>query len=266
MNKDYTQTGFIFASTEDRSPTLIQRGTNGEMMHHSGGAASETRYIYKSVIADCLKLNLPSFKTSVVGLGLGYIEISWAMEIRNWLLQQSPNLQSSELQEPKSEAFSLVSYEVDAGLIESFQSWLAGRSGAGSNSYIYDQICETLDASSPVAEIQEILFQNFKRYPVQGDFFSEYEKDNSFNLICFDAFSQQTSQQLWTVEFLTRFLAESAHEDCALTTYACTGALKKALRDNGFQVIQRPAFRGYRDSTLALRGRFKPLASLYQTS
>ncbi|MBY0451839.1 MAG: hypothetical protein K2P92_02310, partial [Bdellovibrionaceae bacterium] len=91
-------------------------------------------------------------------------------------------------------------------------------------------------------------------------------KDNSLNLICFDAFSQQTSQELWSPDFLTRFLAESAHEDCVLTTYACTGHLKKALRDNGFEVIQRPAFRGYRDSTLALRGRFKSLASLYRTS
>ena len=253
MNTEYTQTGFVFASTEDGSPTLLQLGEKGEMMHHSGGAASETRYIYKSVIAHCLAESPKQLKTCVVGLGLGYIEMCWAMELASQNLKASENI-------------SLVSYEIDRGLIESFGSWIHGYSEASQNGYVYDQIAKSLDAEIEVKAVKEALDFNFRLRPVKGDFATDYEKDNSLNLICFDAFSQQTSQELWSPDFLTRFLAESAHEDCVLTTYACTGHLKKALRDNGFEVIQRPAFRGYRDSTLALRGRFKSLASLYRTS
>ena len=253
MNTEYTQTGFVFASTEDGSPTLLQLGEKGEMMHHSGGAAAETRYIYKSVISHCLaeSQNMP-LKTCVVGLGLGYIEMSWAMEARTCC----PGPDLSRL---NPSDISLVSYEVDQGLIDSFQSWVFGTANETSNSYIYDQIFQSLNVAVPIEEVKNILAQNFTSFPVKGDFSVEYEKDNSLNLICFDAFSQQTSQKLWSLDFLTRFLAESAHPDCVLTTYACTGRLKKALRDNGFEVIQRPAFRGYRDSTLALRGRFKSL-------
>lgn len=256
MNAEYTQTGFVFASTEDGSPTLLQLGEKGEMMHHSGGAASETCYIYKSVISRCLAVDPEKpLKTCVVGLGLGYIEMSWAMEARAWC--PGPDL---------NPRLSLVSYEVDLGLIDFFQRWVLGGSTETPNSHVYDQISKSLDPNFPVQEVKDILARNLELQPIQGDFLTDYEKDNSLNLICFDAFSQQTSQQLWTFEFLNRFLAEGAHADCVLTTYACTGALKKALRENGFEVIQRPAFRGYRDSTLALRGRFKSLASFYQTS
>ena len=130
-------------------------------------------------------------------------------------------------------------------------------------SSVYNQISKSLDAEADVEKVRKILADNFDIHPIKGDFAMEYEKDNSLNLICFDAFSQQTSHELWSLEFLDRFLAESAHEDCVLTTYACTGNLKKALRENGFKVIRRPSFKGYRNSTLALRGRFKSLEKLY---
>jgi hypothetical protein len=253
MNNEYTQTGFVFASTEDGSPTLIQLGEKGEMMHHSGGAAAETRYIYKSVIAHCLAESPERLKTCVVGLGLGYIEMCWAMEIDSHNLKVSENI-------------SLISYEIDQGLIESFQSWVDSNSVNSPNASIYDQISKSIDADVSIQTVKVALENNFNRYPVKGNFAAEFEKDNSLNLICFDAFSQKTNQELWTPEFLNRFLVESAHADCVLTTYACTGHLKKALRDNGFEVIQRPAFIGYGDSTLALRGRFKSLASLFRTS
>ncbi len=253
MNTEYTQTGFVFASTEDGSPTLLQLGEQGEMMHHSGGAAAETRYIYKSVIAHCLAASPKQLKTCVVGLGLGYIEICWAMELASQNLNVSENI-------------SLISYEIDQGLIKSFQSWVNSNPENSPNAPIYDQISKSIDADISIQTVKEALEFNFNRQSIKGNFAAEYVKDNSLNLICFDAFSQKTNQELWTPEFLSRFLVESAHEDCVLTTYACTGYLKKALRDNGFEVIQRPAFIGYGDSTLALRGRFKSLASFYRTS
>ncbi len=248
MNTHITQTAFSpqfrIEITQDGSPTLQQTNEAGEMMHHSDGAASETKYIYKSVIEHSLKLN-PQFKTCVVGLGLGYIEISWAMALISQGLK--PNKQ-----------LSLVSYEISEDLINSYKSWLNANS---TNSSIYSQIVKCLDSTQNEVEVKNILKSNTLR----GDLIKNYDQDNSINLICFDAFSRKASEELWTPEFLTQFFKKTAHEDCVLTTYACTANLKRALKENGFSIILRPSFNGKRDATLALKGHFMSLQSFYQT-
>lgn len=245
MNKAFTQTGFDFELTEDGSPTLHKHGENGEKMHHSGGAAAETRYIYKTVIEKALTVQ-SQLRVSVVGLGLGYIEISWAQVLLK--LGQKPG--------------GLVSYEIDGGLVKSFQEWLSAEGAVDAS--VYTSISKHLEPEAPVAGIRELLKENFTLFPVRGDIRKDLHTDNSFQIVCFDAFSRKASEELWTEEFLNQFLKVSCHQDCVFTTYACTGALKKALRENDFTVMRRPGFGGKRDSTVALRGTFKTSESLFR--
>jgi len=234
MKNEFAQTPFTIEITEDGSPTL-RLPDDGESMHHSGGAAAETEYIYKSVIEEALQ-RLPDLKLAVVGLGLGYIEISWAIAC----LKKNKNLQSQ-----------FISFETDEGLKKNFLNWL--------NHFeisIYDDVVRAMDPAAEVGKIKEILRKNLEKNPLKGNLLTDFAKDNSYNLICFDAFSRKTSEALWTEEFLTRFLAECAHDNCVLTTYACTGALKRALKANGFTLIDRLRFKSSRESTLAVRGFF----------
>jgi hypothetical protein len=243
MNNAFEQTRFTIEFTEDGSPTL-RLPSEGESMHHSGGAATETEYIYKSVIGSALN-RYPEAKLAVVGLGLGYIEISWAIEAIKLNLQK------------KSE---FVSFETEFELKNIFLKWIESDSEK-----IYDSVCKSLDEKIKITEIKEAIKYSLEKNKLRGDLCSEYDQNKSYNILCFDAFSSKTSGSLWTEEFLNDFIKKSCHETCVFTTYACTGVLKRVLRANGFTLLERVGFKGKRDSTLAVRGGFNS-SGIFRTS
>lgn len=248
MNKERTQTPFLLEPTQDGSPTL-RSVESGESMHHSGGAALETEFIYKTPIELALK-HLNVCHVHVLGLGLAYIEITWAIEC----------IKSNKLKKNEN---SLSSFEIEAGLVENFISWLNTEDTQDS---VYDQICKHLDSEVQITEIKEILLRNFGQHPVKGDLRAHYKDSPKANLICFDAFSNKTTQELWSEEFLDAYVKSCANEDCIFTTYACTGILKRVLKKNGFEMIPRYRFKGWKDSTFAVRGIFKSVETPYRTS
>ncbi|MEQ1723141.1 MAG: MnmC family methyltransferase [Pseudobdellovibrio sp.] len=232
MKNSFEQIRFELEITKDGSPTL-RLPNSGESMHHSGGAASETLYIYKSVIDQALE-KLKTSKTCVVGLGMGYIEISWALA----LLEQNK----------ASDLHTITSFEIVEELRNSFKSWLSEDSPA-----IYDEVVKAFRADDKSKSIKNILNRNSIEFDILN--FSEKQK---WNIICYDAYSSKTEKILWSEEFLNQFLQQHAAEDCIFTTYACTGVLKKVLAANHFEIIRRPAFSGKGSHcTMAHRGIFK---------
>jgi hypothetical protein len=225
---------FITELTADQSPTLrsvqsIEGVSVPESMHHSGGAAAETEYIY----GEAIKLGLSIQKKlnfSVVGLGLGYIEI---------LISSLASGQQ------------ISSYEIDPELRINFQNWING----DDEFEIYDQVCRSLKLDS---EFVRHSFKNNKLI-LNAELNLEIIFTEKNHIICFDAFSAKTSGSLWTEGFLDYFISNACADDCIFTTYACTGLLKRALVRQGFQLIPRSGFTGKRDSTLAVRGTFKTL-------
>lgn len=222
---------FITERTADGSPTLrglelFAGSTMPESMHHSGGAASESEYIYGWVIRQALAVR-QEIDFLVVGLGLGYIEIL----ISSLVTDRQIN-----------------SYEIDSQLREHFLNWTKG----SKDFPIYDEVCISLKLEP------ELTLQNLKSNHL--NLFAELNMQTTFknksHVICFDAFSQKTSGSLWTEEFIDYFLQNACAPDCVLTTYACTGLLKRTLEKHGFKVIKRPGFTGKRDSTWAVRGIF----------
>lgn len=246
---------FVIELTADGSPTLRLKNSNHQLqekepesrpesMHHSGGAASETLYIYtkpfKNSLTAVTELKLKDFSIGVVGLGLGYIELSFIQHLKD-----QPSFSTS-----------LLSFEKKTELIEKITAWLKGK-----NNSTYELICEKLGV-----EKEQILerIQNLD-WKKRGLLNFETQVSKPFNFVAYDAFSQATDGPLWTDDFLDFFLTNLCGKDCVFSTYACTGILKRALQRNGFLFIKRHGFNGKRDATLALRGQFKSLQNLFQS-
>jgi hypothetical protein len=78
-------------------------------------------------------------------------------------------------------------------------------------------------------------------------------KKGPFSIILYDAFSSETSPELWQEEFLKNFIEKAAAPHSFFATYASTGTLKRALKAKGFALKKKPGFSGKRESTLAIR-------------
>ena len=220
--------------TQDGSPSLLWRDQNStvaitEAMHHSGGALSESLYIYGQPIQWAFAEGLT--KVASVGLGLGYNEF---LSFKN----ESPSL------------ICVHSYEKDTGLVEQFRVFL--QTGTGP---VYKKILELLTAAELYTDLRERIWQAHQesRLQVRGCLETDSRQDR-YGLILYDAFSSKRSPQLWSEDFLCQWLREHAQDRCLFASYACTGALKRALRANGFTLLDRRGFHGKRASTLAFRG------------
>lgn len=238
---------FQFEATEDGSPTarILEPGseTPSEAMHSLRGAFSETVYIYGAALNRASHERFPERVLSM-GLGLGYVELlSSAIALR-------------DLRKLEGESFEIV-----PELRDYFKAWVT-REGECPEDFqkAYDDICERT--------AKEILGDAAKSNDIRSSFAAALESDtwflrhdlsaetrfaHPFGTICFDAFSSKSTPDLWTEEFLLEFLKKAAAPSCVLSTYACTGSLKRALKSEGFEITIREGFSSKRDSTFAVR-------------
>lgn len=245
---------FVIELTADGSPTLRLKKSNElhpekmpESMHHSGGAAAETLYIYtgpfKNTLSALAELKQNQLSIGVIGLGLGYIELSILQN-----LSLNPAISAN-----------LTSFEKETELVDAFNSWFNGNTNA-----TYDLICEKLSIDKKrIFEYSKS--QTGSEQVILGELTTNSFTRNPFHFVAYDAFSQYTDGPLWADEFLDFFLNKMCADDCVFVTYACTGNLKRALQRNGFLFIKRLGFNGKRDATLALRGKFMSLQRLFQS-
>lgn len=241
-------TPFEVVVTDDGSYTA--RIGAGETMHSMRGALGETVYIYGSAFERIHQMLHAEAKTPRIlslGLGLGFVEIVAAAVAVKF---ETP--------------LSGESFELDPRLIQSFKNWVAG--GAQIPGHIphmaYDKslaMTATAYSLSPNL-IQEKLKNALSDQtwvlsgPLRPDTFQNRSvEQRCFNAVAFDAFSSKSTPELWTREFLDPFLKEACDSNCVLSTYACTGHLKRALVDAGFTLEIREGFASKRDSTLAWR-------------
>ncbi len=244
--KSWSDIGFEIEITADGSPTLrllqskYPDAAHGESMHHSGGACAETLLIYGSPIKEILRKTSRS-RFVIVGLGLGYIEMTIARE--------------ALLQEKKSSDIGLItSFESVPELREFFVSWLWGRFLAPQVAAVYDQVAAHLTRGTnlEISSLKDFLRPHFKKADqIQGALDHDFSTQERYHGILYDAFSSKTSPHLWEESFLLRFLQEFPDPKFSqFSTYACRASLKNALAQAGFQVIVRPGFQGKRNSTL----------------
>jgi hypothetical protein len=244
---------FQVIPTADGSPTA--RLGEGETMHSLRGAFGETVYIYGTALDRATALLADSMADSPrvlsLGLGLGYIEILSAA----YSLKNNVGL--------FGESFELV-----PELISSFKSWLNEEAVSPMVPFsVYDDILNrtasavsdstglTREAAISTTEIKDrlrsaVLNSDWLLRPALD---LETEFTQAFHCVAFDAFSSKSTPELWSREFLDHFLKSACGNACVLSTYACTGHLKRALIDAGFALEIREGYASKRDSTLATR-------------
>jgi hypothetical protein len=234
LEQAWLEKKFEVVWTEDGSPSL-KSASGYEVMHHRGGAFSETQLIYGNVVREVMDKGGESFLS--VGLGLGYNEFVVADEalLRN---KQGVFLRSFET-EP----------ELKANLLEFV---LAGGVPQNPAQEIYRIILERFKMGS---EVPAYLAHAYKAgmWILDGALDGKTQFPKPAQGILFDAFSSRTSPELWTEDFLLHFFAAATDEYCLVSTYACTGALKRALKQREFEIVLREGFHGKRNSTLGRR-------------
>ncbi|MBN8539614.1 MAG: hypothetical protein J0L82_04435 [Deltaproteobacteria bacterium] len=240
---------FQFVETADGS--LTARLGESETMHSLRGAFNETVYIYGTAFAVAQnELGIKEPTVFSLGLGLGYVEI----------LSAALALKSGAV--PRGKSFELIEE-----LNTSFKSWALAKVLKPTMTPdvfvlpdIYDQIARrTCDAMKSELVTPDTVCRAIgnalleKSWTLSGPLTPQTEMTRKFDCIAFDAFSSKSTPELWTREFLDHFLATACNQSCVLSTYACTGNLKRALVDAGFELRIREGYASKRDSTLAVR-------------
>jgi tRNA U34 5-methylaminomethyl-2-thiouridine-forming methyltransferase MnmC len=273
LNSFLSEKGYFLELTADGSPTL--RWGQGESMHHSGGAASESIYIYQTALDFFFSLQKTEivsrdsqkeigdveawlWKSSLLGsldelsdkitvmslgFGLGYNELIVSM----WAL--SNNIPANKIR--------LVSYEKDHFLYEEFQKWLESSEKA-KMTVVYDLILnKIIEFNLAINLTVDDIKTNLRQWLLDGCWEQESALQNvnqindKFNIFLFDAFSNKTTPHLWESNFLDELLKNKIKAPCVFSTYACRGELKRTLAANDFRVVRRQGFKGKRDATLA---------------
>ncbi len=219
--------------TGDGSPTL-SLGPTWEHMHALEGAFTETQYIYQPTIEKAFTaVKNPVFLS--LGLGLAYNELLIAFESLKH--GQTPEM--------------IASYESVIPLRENFQDWLENKQAALSP--VYDEITNLYSAKYAIsaASVKTFLAQMLQNGKLKLFGAVEGEVPPASHAILFDAFSNKTSPELWDEDFLNNFFAKSSALPCFVSTYACNGKLKRALRANSFTLDIQPGFGRKRHSVFA---------------
>lgn len=238
MDQVWAPYGYEIMTTEDQSPTLhwVNSETK-EHMHHRGGAYSETQLIYGNPLRD--NLDHGGRSAISVGLGLGYNEILCAVECLQRKISPSQ--------------FRLLSFESEAILRDRFLAWIQGRE----QFEIYETVLGFYlkDTSLTSEQVKSWLHQAHQSgfWKSREALGADVQLTEKFHVIFYDAFSAKTSPHLWDESFLTKFFAQACHKVATVTTYACLGNLKRALKANGFEIIVREGFKSKRNSTLGIR-------------
>lgn len=240
--------GFEIENTADASLTLrllkptYPDAAHGESMHHSGGAWAETLLIYGTPIREVLQ-EVSEARFLIVGLGLGYIEMTIAREA---LL----------LGKTSAAVLEITSFESVPELRKFFFLWVHGKKAELPEEIYqtYQSVAQSVVSGTDlkVENLQNFLKDIFKEENLlRGALEENSSFQGSYHGIMYDAFSSKTTPHLWDENFLEKFLTSVADRSfCLFSTYACRVSLKSALAKAGFEVIVRPGFQGKRNSTL----------------
>jgi hypothetical protein len=244
LEMSWKEIGFTLEKTQDQSWTLRQTETSrpeydsGQSMHHTGGAWSETVYLYQPVLAQMKKWQLKNPALLSVGLGLGYVELLVARE----LLPQD---------------YSLLSYETVPELRDYFLTWLKGEPLPQEVEFTYNEVGQRVADQDLelLGNIKGSLLKAWERgqWKIEKALEDYTPTAQKYDGFMYDAFSQAVSPQLWEEEFIFRFLKDMAQTRACLSTYSCNGPLKRALKRNQFDMEIRAGFLGKRNCTWAVR-------------
>lgn len=250
MNRNILETYQIYI-TGDGSPTLyFSRDTDNyvEKMHNAKGAYAESLYIYGDALDMTLGWPIPWHEHPLtigsLGLGLAYNEI---ISVARIIKKQN----SSEATIP----FRLISFEKDPALTQELTQWLNDEATLLAEHYQWILERTATDHSIETKELKLALKTAVQQnhWQIRGEFPRQVTDKDLFHIFYYDAFSNKMSPELWTDEVLDQFIRNHTAPSSLISTYAATGAMKRALKNNQFKLQERPGFGGKRESILGIR-------------
>lgn len=227
-----------------------------EPMHSSKGAWSETLTIYEPALRIAIesKISNSPLRIASIGLGLGYNEILSV----GLFLQAGFDIHD----------FQILTFESCNDLSQSFRNFFdksvcTDTPSLTSLFQVYRDICERvanhcrIDGDKLKDSLEKLITNGGMRFygVLNSALLAALDKQTAqSHCILFDAFSPDSSPDLWAEELLSALVAQLADPSCVLASYASRTVLKKILRQAGFHLEKKPGFAGKRESTLAIRG------------
>ena len=248
-----SQTSYDFFITADGSPSICLSSSiyRPEAMHHRQGALSESLFVYHGVLSEALTRQAPPQILSV-GLGCGYNEMIAVAHFLN-----------AEQTQPFPQDFYLESFEGETEIRTAFLNWLNNKAEANPDelqkelrqtfSLVADKVSAHFQLKTDSLRQKMLQLVNEKKFVLRDWLRDDTSFTHTFGVIFFDAFSRQSTPDIWSDAFLIRFLNKVAADRCGIATYAATGSLNRALRATQFERTEMPGFSGKRQSTRAFR-------------
>ena len=220
--------------TEDGSKTLYLP-TLKEHYHSSYGALQESRHIFIESGFKATASNACSLTVLEMGFGTGLNALLTFIEARKMGLKKVHYL------------------GVEAFPVEK-EYWLQLE---------YPTLFEDKDAGDVFLKMHEspwdlpyFISEQFVLNKITGDFTTMSFKEESFDLVYFDAFAPDLQPELWSAEVFS-VIYKALRPGGILMTYSAKGSVKRALQMAGFVIEGLPGPPGKREITRATR----PLAT-----
>jgi tRNA U34 5-methylaminomethyl-2-thiouridine-forming methyltransferase MnmC len=213
--------------TADGSNTLFNE-TIGEHYHSIHGALQESKHVFIEAGLKHVLKDREAISIFEVGFGTGL----------NFLLTlEYCQEQSLPLSYTAIEAFPLTHAELIS---------------TGYDQYVSSEIWNSLDHNYAASLIQETTLLHDKKLLIPIDTLSEYNTNQQYDLMYYDAFSVQHQPEMWTDDIITHacsFLKVGG----VFVTYAITGKLKRALKGIGFEIEKLTGAPGKREMLRATK-------------
>ncbi|MES2615237.1 MAG: MnmC family methyltransferase [Bdellovibrionota bacterium] len=241
-SNDATSLSYLFYKTKDNSisVSLKSETVSTELMHSVDGAFSETIYLYEDIVKYAAQLPLQNNSCIFLslGLGLGYVEIL----ICAYMFKHYPHVK-----------FKIFSFEKEPELRVFFKKFIFDENDIPS--IFKDSYNHIFNLFSQYYELSSLELKTFIKNS-NIIFYEEYnlltEVNEPINGLFFDAFSINTSPELWADDLINKILG-SCHEHAAFATYAARTHLKRLLMEHGFKLEKKKGYGGKKESTFAFR-------------
>lgn len=215
--------------TKDGSNTIYLPLLN-EQYHSINGAVEESNLVY---IQNGLKhVQLTNIKILEIGFGTGL----------NCLLSYNAMLNAENIESIDYHA--LEPFPIEKSIIQQLN---------------YHQLLSTFDVPNFLEQIhasaeihEKKLAVNFNFNKFLSSVQDYHEKDNSFDLIYFDAFGPAVQAEMWSLAIFNK-MHSLLKPNGILVTYCAKGEVKRNLKSVGFMVENLPGPPGKREVTRALK-------------
>ncbi|WP_443938336.1 tRNA (5-methylaminomethyl-2-thiouridine)(34)-methyltransferase MnmD [Pedobacter sp. MW01-1-1] len=217
----------ILTPTADGSNTLYNE-TIGEHYHSKHGALQESKHVFIQAGLAFASKEKEEIAILEVGFGTGL----------NFILSLDYCVQNNlQLQYTSIEAFPL-SFDI----IEQ----------TGYAAYVPTEIWQNYRAAYDAALKGPEKIGSNAQLEIPHTTLAEYNTNQKFDLLYYDAFSVQHQPEMWSDEIIAHacsFLKPGG----IFVTYAITGKLKRAVQANGFSIQKLPGAPGKREMLRAIK-------------